>query len=64
MTYLTPEQVAERYQLSQDTLKEWRYKRVGPKFVHLGKRVRYAVEALEAWEAEQARAREVAGRAG
>jgi Helix-turn-helix domain len=60
MTYLTPEQVAERYQLSPDTLKEWRYKRVGPKFVHLGKRVRYPLPALEAWEAEQQREQEAA----
>jgi predicted site-specific integrase-resolvase len=59
VVYLTPEQVAERYQLSPDTLKEWRYKRTGPMFVRLRKRVRYKLADLERWEQEQ----EAAGRA-
>jgi predicted DNA-binding transcriptional regulator AlpA len=58
MEYLSPEQVAERFQLSPHTLKEWRYKGVGPKYVRLGKHVRYPAAALEAWEAERARAQE------
>lgn len=53
MQYLTPEQVAERYQLSEATVKEWRYKRIGPKFLRLGKRVRYSVKALEEWEQQR-----------
>jgi predicted site-specific integrase-resolvase len=61
MQYLSPEQVAERYQLSPGTLKEWRYKGVGPKYVRLGKYVRYPATALERWEAE--REQEAAGRA-
>jgi predicted site-specific integrase-resolvase len=48
--YLTPEQVADRYQLSEATVKEWRYRGTGPAYLRLGKRVRYSVEALEKWE--------------
>ena len=29
MVYFTPDQVAERYQVSEATLKEWRYKAPG-----------------------------------
>jgi predicted site-specific integrase-resolvase len=53
MQYMTPEQVAERYQVSPDTLKEWRYKGVGPNYLHLGKRVRYKLADLEEWERER-----------
>jgi predicted site-specific integrase-resolvase len=53
MIYLTPEQVAQRYQVSPDTLKEWRYKGTGPTFLRLGKRVRYREVDLEVWERER-----------
>jgi predicted site-specific integrase-resolvase len=53
MTFLTPDQVAERYQISPDSLKEWRYKGRGPKYVRIGKRVRYREADLERWEREQ-----------
>jgi predicted site-specific integrase-resolvase len=59
MQYMTPEQVADRYQISPDSLKEWRYKGVGPKYLRIGKRVRYRVTDLERWEKE----REAANRA-
>jgi predicted site-specific integrase-resolvase len=53
MVFLTPDQVAERYQVSPDSLKEWRYKGVGPKYLRIGKRVRYRVSDLERWEQER-----------
>jgi predicted site-specific integrase-resolvase len=53
MTFLTPDQVAERYQVSLDTLKEWRYRRRGPEFLRIGKRVRYREADLLRWEQEQ-----------
>jgi helix-turn-helix protein len=61
MQYLSPAQLADRYQLSPGTLKEWRYKGVGPKYVRLGKHVRYPATMLAEWEAE--REQEAAGRA-
>jgi hypothetical protein len=57
MTFLTPDQVAERYQVSLDTLKEWRYRRRGPEFLRIGKRVRYREADLLRWEREQEAAR-------
>jgi predicted site-specific integrase-resolvase len=53
MPFLTPDQVAERYQISPDSLKEWRYKGRGPKFLRIGKRVRYREADLLRWEQEQ-----------
>lgn len=53
MTFLTPDQVAQRYQVSEATLKEWRYKGTGPKFLHLRKRIRYRESDLVRWEEEQ-----------
>ena len=50
MVYLTPEQVAERYQVSPDTLKEWRSKGTGPEYKRFGKHVRYPLSGLEAFE--------------
>ena len=37
MSFLTPDQVAERYQISPDSLKEWRYSRCPSSYI--GKRV-------------------------
>jgi predicted site-specific integrase-resolvase len=53
VVYLTPEQVAERYQVSPDSLKEWRYKGVGPKYLRIGKRVRNREADLLQWEQER-----------
>jgi predicted site-specific integrase-resolvase len=53
MSLLTPDQVAERYQISPDSLKEWRYKGRGPKYIRIGKRVRYRESDLLRWEEEQ-----------
>ena len=51
--WMTPEEVAERLQVPRATLYAWRYKHIGPAAVRLGRHLRYRVEAVEAWEAEQ-----------
>jgi excisionase family DNA binding protein len=53
VVYFTPDQVAERYQVSAATLQEWRHRGTGPVYVRLGKHVRYPAKALEQWEAER-----------
>jgi len=53
VVYFTPDQIAERYQVSEATLKEWRYKGTGPEYVRLGRHVRYPAKALEQWERER-----------
>lgn len=51
-TYLTPEEVAERYRgtVSVETLRNWRSLRIGPTFVKIGKSVLYPLSALDLWD--------------
>ncbi|MGM5030010.1 DNA-binding protein [Tardiphaga sp. 862_B3_N4_1] len=51
-TYLTPEEVAERYRgtVSIGTLRNWRSMRIGPAYVKVGKSVLYPVNQLEIWD--------------
>lgn len=54
---LKEREVEERYGLPVDTLRSWRFRRVGPEFIKLAgrgksKSVRYRVEALEKFIAE------------
>ena len=51
--WMTPEEVAERLRMPRATLYAWRYKNIGPAAVRLGRHLRYRVEVVEAWEAEQ-----------
>ena len=38
---MTPEQVAEEWGISQQTLAQWRSQNRGPKFIRVGRSVRY-----------------------
>ncbi len=51
-TYLTPEEVAERYRggVSVGTLRNWRAQRVGPSFIKIGKAILYPTTELDAWD--------------
>jgi hypothetical protein len=51
-TYLTTEEVAERYrgQISTGTLENWRVQRIGPPFIKIGKALLYPVVELDAWD--------------
>jgi excisionase family DNA binding protein len=46
---LTPAQVADLLTVPAGTLQQWRHRRVGPPFVHVGRRVRYRRAAVLAW---------------
>lgn len=50
--YLTLEEVVERYrnQISEGTLSNWRFKRIGPSFIKIGKAVLYPIEELDRWD--------------
>jgi hypothetical protein len=51
ITYLSPEQLSERWGgISLHTLHHWRWKRVGPRHVVIGRRVRYPLAEVEAYE--------------
>jgi excisionase family DNA binding protein len=54
--WMTPEEVAKRFKVPLATVYAWRYKRTGPTAVKVGRHLRYRVEAVEQWEAEQERA--------
>jgi hypothetical protein len=51
-TYLTIEEVAERYRgtVSVGTLRNWRAMHVRPAFVRIGKAILYPETELSAWE--------------
>lgn len=48
-TMMSQQVVAEMLGVPERTLEQWRYRRVGPAFVKVGRHVRYRVDAVEAW---------------
>ena len=51
---LTPDDVAELLGVPRATLRQWRYKGIGPRGVRVGKYVRYRPEDIDAWVEHQA----------
>lgn len=47
--FLTPEQVALILQVHRRTLSNWRSAGRGPRYVHMGRRVRYRMADVDAW---------------
>jgi len=50
--YLTTAELAERLKVSERTVRSWRMKGEGPRFIKVGKgsgAVRYPVEAINEW---------------
>jgi len=52
---LTPPELAERLQIPLRTLGQWRYSGHGPRYVTVGRHVRYSPEDVEAWLDAQTR---------
>ncbi len=48
--YLTPQQLAKRWQFSHKTLEKWRYQGIGPRYTKVGKRLLYAMPDIVAFE--------------
>lgn len=53
---LNESEAAVQLKLSVRTLQAWRLRGGGPRYLKLGRAVRYAPEILESWAAEQERA--------
>ena len=53
--YLTQVELAVRWRISPRTLERWRWAGEGPRFIKIGGLVRYRLEDIEAFEAEQLR---------
>ena len=46
-TYLTTQQVSEKFHIPKSTLVNMRWRRVGPDYVKFGRRVLYSFESIE-----------------
>lgn len=53
-TWLSTEEVAERYRVPVASVRKWRYESTGPRGLKIGRHVRYSIIELERWEREQA----------
>ncbi|MGY4960294.1 helix-turn-helix domain-containing protein [Streptomyces sp. 900105245] len=51
--YLTPDDIAEMFEVPKETVYQWRKKRVGPPGFRVGKYVRYDPAAVRDWVAER-----------
>jgi predicted DNA-binding transcriptional regulator AlpA len=51
--WLTAAELANRLRVAQSTLWQWNLRNYGPPAVRIGGKLRYRVEAVEAWEQEQ-----------
>lgn len=57
--HLTIKDLAARWQLPVNTLYQWNSRGIGPRYLQIGRHVRYRVTDVEAWE----RAKEAGGSA-
>jgi hypothetical protein len=48
--FLTPKQLADRWQRPEGTLRQWRHKNTGPAYTKLKGSVRYRLSDVEAFE--------------
>lgn len=51
---MTLDEVADYLQVPAATLYRWRYRRIGPVGIRVGRHVRYRREDVDAWLAKQA----------
>ena len=52
---ITPEALADRWQLNPSTLSQWRWNGRGPQYLKLGRRVMYRLQDIEEFENLQVR---------
>lgn len=45
---LTPQEVADIFRVEMNTLAKWRWKKIGPEYIKIGRMVRYRRESVEA----------------
>ncbi|MEU8870272.1 helix-turn-helix domain-containing protein [Streptomyces javensis] len=58
--YLTPDDIAEMFEVSKETVYAWRKKRIGPPGFRVGKHVRYDPAAVKRWQDARMAAEEAA----
>ncbi|WP_039939212.1 helix-turn-helix domain-containing protein, partial [Streptomyces himastatinicus] len=47
--YLTPDDIAELFEVPKETVYQWRKKRIGPPGFRVGKHIRYDPAAVQRW---------------
>lgn len=52
--WLTTEELAQRERTAAGTVRYWRHAGIGPRGVKIGRRVLYALDEIERWEADKA----------
>lgn len=53
--HLTPKELAKRLRANVNTLANWRWQGVGPRFIKVGRKVLYPLAEIEAFEQRQLR---------
>lgn len=53
--HLTPEDLVERFGVPISTIYRWNYMGTGPRYMTVGKHVRYRLTDVESWENESIR---------
>ena len=51
--YISPEELAVRWEITNLTLKRWRWESSGPLFTKIGRKIFYSLEAVKIFEKEQ-----------
>lgn len=51
--YLSPEELAARYDVPLETVYGWNKKKTGPDYIRVGRHVRYRPKDIQAWEKSQ-----------
>ena len=54
--YLTEKAAAKRLRVKPGTLANWRWRKYGPPYIKVGRKVEYHVDDIEAWKADQRKA--------
>lgn len=52
---ITPDILAERWNIKRSTLNQWRWNGRGPKFLKLGRQIVYRIQDVEEFENENVR---------
>lgn len=58
--YLTPDDIAEMFEVPKETVYQWRRKRTGPPGFRVGKHIRYDPAAVHGWARERMAAEDAA----
>ena len=53
--FLTPQELAQRWNIASHTLSQWRWNARGPRYLKIGKRILYRLEDIQEFEEKKIR---------